>query len=417
MRSIRIVLWAALGLVVAAAAGFAVLAYQPEMAAVARPEPGSFDKALVERGRVLANYGDCTACHTRPDGPPFAGNFPLKTPFGTIYTSNITPDAETGIGTWSKEAFRRSMKDGVNRKGHHLYPAFPYDQFTKVRDADIDAIYAYLMAAVAPVRETTRENDFGFPFNIRATLAFWKALFLDKTPFRPDPSKDTAWNEGGYLVEGLGHCAACHSPRNVLGARTTPAYGGGSAEGWYAPPLNKDNLSQQPWTKLELVTYLMDGWQPKHGMAAGPMTPVVDALHQQNEIDVFAIAAYVDTLRAGEKPIDQAAVRAAALRLEWGNPHAPPVPKEFSEGAKVFEARCAQCHRSNGATVPLALQTSIHAPVSDSIVEVIRNGIRPPTGALGRSMPAFGSQLSDAEINALVKFLRARFSTQAPWKT
>ena len=171
MRISRIVLWAALGLVVAAAAGFAVLAYQPEMAAVARPDPGSFDKALVERGRVLANYGDCTACHTRPDGPPFAGNFPLKTPFGTIYTSNITPDTETGIGTWSKEAFRRSMKDGVNRKGHHLYPAFPYDQFTKVKDADIDAIYAYLMAAVAPVRETTRENDFGFPFNIRATLA------------------------------------------------------------------------------------------------------------------------------------------------------------------------------------------------------------------------------------------------------
>ena len=417
MRIIRIVLWTALGLVVAAAAGFAVLAYQPEMAAVARPDPGSFDKALVERGRVLANYGDCTACHTRPDGPSFAGNFPLKTPFGTIYTSNITPDAETGIGTWSKEAFRRSMKDGVNRKGHHLYPAFPYDQFTKVKDADIDAIYAYLMAAVAPVREATRDNDFGFPFNIRATLAVWKALFLDKTPFQPDPSKDTAWNEGGYLVEGLGHCAACHSPRNFLGARTTPAYGGGSAEGWYAPPLNKDNLSQQPWSKLELVTYLMDGWQAKHGMAAGPMTPVVDALHKQNEIDVFAIAAYVETLRAGEKPIDQAAVRAAALRLEWGNPHAPPVPKEFSEGAKVFEARCAQCHRSNGATVPLALQTSIHAPVSDSVVQVIRDGIRPPTGALGRSMPAFGSQLSDADINALVKFLRARFSTQPPWKT
>ena len=417
MRIIRIVLWAALGLVVAAAAEFAVLAYQPEMAAMARPEPGSFDQALVERGRVLANYGDCTACHTRPDGPPFAGNFPLKTPFGTIYTSNITPDAETGIGTWSKEAFRRSMKDGVNRKGHHLYPAFPYDQFTKVKDADIDAIYAYLMAAVAPVRETTRENDFGFPFNIRATLAVWKALFLDKAPFRPDPSKDTAWNEGGYLVEGLGHCAACHSPRNFLGARTTPAYGGGSAEGWYAPPLNKDNLSQQPWTKLELVTYLMDGWHAKHGMAAGPMTPVVDALHKQNEIDVFAIAAYVETLRAGEKPIDQAAVRSAALRLEWGNPQAPPVPKEFSDGAKVFEARCAQCHRSNGATVPLALLSSIHAPVSDSVVQVIRDGIRPPTGALGRSMPAFGSQLSDADITALVKFLRARFSTQPPWKT
>ena len=148
----RTVLWTAAGLIVAGAAGFAYLAYEPEMAAIARPDPGSFDKALLERGRVLANYGDCTACHTRPDGPPFAGNLPLKTPFGTIYTTNITPDVETGIGTWSREAFRRSMKDGVDRKGNHLYPAFPYDHFTKVKDADIDAIYAYLMAAIAPVQ-------------------------------------------------------------------------------------------------------------------------------------------------------------------------------------------------------------------------------------------------------------------------
>jgi len=417
LRISRIILWGIVALVVFAAVGFAALAWKPEIAAIARPEPGSFDKAQVERGRVLANYGDCTACHTRPDGPPFAGNFPLKTPFGTIYTSNITPDPETGIGTWSKEAFRRSMKEGVGRKGDHLYPAFPYDQFTKVKDADIDAIYAYLMTAVAPVRESTRGNDFKFPYNIRATLAVWKALFLDKAPVKPDPSQSAEWNEGAYLVESLGHCAACHSPRNAMGARTTPAYGGGSAEGWYAPPLNKDNLSQQPWSKVELVVYLMDGWHPRHGMAAGPMTPVVDALHKQNEIDVFAIAAYVGTLRAGEKPIDADAVRAAALKLEWGHPDAPPVPQEFSAGAKVFAAFCAQCHRAGGATLPLALLTSIHAPVADSVLEVIRNGIvSPPTGALGRSMPAFGPQLSQADTDALVKFLRARFSKQPPWK-
>src|SRR5262249_18439314 len=153
---------------------------------------------------------------------------------------------------------------------------------------------------------------------------------------------------------------------------------GGSAEGWYAPPLNKDNLSQRPWTKVELVVYLMDGWHPNHGMSAGPMTPVVDALHKQNEIDVFAIAAYVGTLRVGEKAIDAATAKTAALKLEWGHPEAPPVPKEVSEGAKVFEARCAQCHRHNGATVPLALQTSIHAPVPDNLGQVIRNGISPP---------------------------------------
>jgi mono/diheme cytochrome c family protein len=412
----RTLAWVAAAVIVAGVGGFALLAYQPEIGAVARPDPGSFDKAVVARGRVLANYGDCTACHTQPNGKPFAGNLPLKTPFGTIYTTNITPDADTGIGSWSREAFRRSMKSGVDRKGNHLYPAFPYDHFTKVKEADIDAIYAYLMAGVEPVRETTRGNNFSFPFNLRATLAVWKALFLDKTPFKPDPSKDAAWIEGAYLVEGLGHCAACHSPRNLLGARTTPDYGGGSAEGWYAPPLNKDNLSQQPWSKNELVVYLMDGWHPRHGMAAGPMTPVVDALHKQNEIDVFAIAEYVGTLRIGEKQLDADAVRSAAQKREWGHPEAPPVPKEFAEGAKVFEARCAQCHRDKGATVPLALQSSIHAPVSDSVREVIMHGITPSIGALGRSMPAFGPQLSDAERNALVRFVRARFSTQPAWK-
>jgi nicotinate dehydrogenase subunit B len=292
----------------------------------------------------------------------------------------------------------------------------PYDHFTKVKEADIDAIYAYLMAAVAPVRETTRESDFGFPFNVRATLAVWKALFLDKTPIAPDPSQSAEWNEGAYLVEGLGHSTVCHSPRNLMGARTTPAYGGGSAEGWFAPPLNKDNLSQQPWSKNEFVVYLMNGWHANHGIASAAMTPVVNALHKQNEIDVFAIAAYVGTLRAGEKPIDPATARAAALKLEWGLPEAPAVPQGLREGAKVFAALCAQCHRHNGATVPLALATSIQAPVADSVRQVIANGITPPIGALGRSMPAFGSQMSQAEIGALLRFLRGRFGRGEAWR-
>ena len=415
MKSGRIVLWMIVGLVVLAVAGVGLASRQPELAPVARQDPASFDKKMVDRGRVLAGFGDCTACHTREDGKPFAGNFPLKTPFGIIYTSNLTPDRETGIGTWSKEAFRRAMKDGVDREGDHLYPAFPYDHFTKVNDADIDAIYAYLMSAVEPVKEETRKNELGFPYNIRATLYVWKALFLDKTPWKPDPSKDAEWNNGAYLVEGLGHCGACHTPRNFMGAETTPTYGGGSAEGWHAPAINKDTLSQLPWTKAQLVGYLMDGWNRDHGMAAGPMTPVVNSLHKQNEIDVFAIAAYVLTLRSGAKPIDEAAVRDAALKREWGHREAPPVPKETSEGARVFEARCAQCHRSGGATVPLALQTSVNAPDASSVAHVIWSGIQPPQGALGRSMPPLGPQLSEAEMVALVKFLRARFTSRAPW--
>jgi len=405
----------AVGLGVLVVAGLGLASRQAELAPIARPDPASFDKKLVERGRVLAGFGDCTACHSREDGAPFAGNYPLRTPFGTIYTSNITPDRDTGIGTWSKDAFRRALKDGVDREGNHLYPAFPYDHFTKVKEDDIEAIYAYLMSAVEPVKEVTRGNELGFPFNIRATLYVWKALFLDKTPFKPDPSKDAEWNEGAYLVEGLGHCGACHTPRNFMGAETSPAYGGGSAEGWYAPPLNADSLSQQPWTKTQYVLYLMDGWQAQHGMAAGPMTPVVNALHKQNEIDVFAIAAYVATLRGAAKPVEEAAAKAAALKLEWGNPDAPPVPNELGEGARVFQARCAQCHHSSGATVPLALETSVNAPLPDSVARVIWSGIKPPQGALGRSMPAFGPQMSEAEMAALVRFLRARFTSRSPW--
>jgi len=415
MKSGRIVLWAVVAIMVVAAGWLFFASGAPEIAEVARPDPASFDKRVVERGRVLANFGDCTACHTRENGKPFAGNFALKTPFGVIYTSNITPDRETGIGAWPKEAFRRALKEGVDREGDHLYPAFPYDHFTKVKDEDIDAIYAYLMAAVDPVKEATKDNGLGFPFNVRPLLAVWKAMFLDKTPWKPDPSKDAEWNNGSYLVEGLGHCGACHTPRNFMGAETSPAYGGGSAEGWFAPPINKDSLSQQPWTKTQLVVYLMDGWHANHGMAAGPMTPVVNALHKQNEIDVFAIAAYVMTLREGAKPVDEAATRAAAAKLEWGSPDAPPVAKEHAEGAKLFQARCAQCHRAGGATLPLALQTSVNAPVPDSVAHVIWSGITPPQGALGRSMPAFGSQMSETEMVALVKFVRARFAKSGAW--
>jgi mono/diheme cytochrome c family protein len=410
MRGSRIALWAAVVLVLVVVAGVLLASRQSEMAPIARPDPASFDKRLVDRGRVLAVFGDCTACHTREDGQPFAGNFALKTPFGVIYTSNITPDPQTGIGTWSKEAFRRAMKEGVDREGDHLYPAFPYDHFTKVTNDDIDAIYAYLMGAVAPVKEETRKNELGFPYNIRATLYVWKALFLDKTPWKPDPTKDAEWNNGAYLVEGLGHCGACHTPRNFMGAETTPVYGGGSAEGWHAPAINKDSISALPWSKAQLVNYLMDGWHRDHGMSAGPMMPVVNSLHKQNEIDVFAIAAYVATLRGGAKPIDEAAVRTAAAKREWGHPEAPAVPKELAEGARVFQARCAQCHRSGGATVSLALQTSVNAPDPSSVAHVIWEGIKPPQGALGRSMPPLGQQMTEAEMIDLVKFVRGRYS-------
>jgi mono/diheme cytochrome c family protein len=204
------------------------------------PEPlrTAFDRAMLARGAELAAIGNCNVCHTRTGGAPYAGGRPIVTPFGTVFATNITPDAETGIGGWSQAAFSRAMREGVSRDGHHLYPAFPYDHMAKMREDDIRAVYAFIMTR-EPVRAMTPANVLAFPFNVRVLVAGWKLLFLDHRPLQPDPGKDAQWNEGAYLVEGLGHCGACHTPRNALGAeRRDQAYAGGETEGWTAPALN-----------------------------------------------------------------------------------------------------------------------------------------------------------------------------------
>src|SRR3954453_17260335 len=196
----------------AAVAAFAVI-WRPAIAAIEPPAAGSLDPALVKRGRELAAIGNCSDCHTLRGGKAFAGGLPVPTPFGTIYSSNITPDPETGIGRWSEAAFRRAMRDGVGRDGRHLYPTFPYDHFTHVTDEDDRALYAFLMTRPA-VRALPPRNELRFPLNQRATIAGWKLLFLHGGIFRRDPSQSAEWNRGAYLVEGLAHCGACHTPRN-----------------------------------------------------------------------------------------------------------------------------------------------------------------------------------------------------------
>jgi mono/diheme cytochrome c family protein len=247
-------------LAAAAVAGLLVLARQPEMAEVATPAPSSFDRGVVTRGAQLALIGNCNTCHTAPEGKTFAGGRALPTPFGTIHATNITPDPDTGIGRWSEEAFRRSLREGVRRDGAHLYPAFPYDHFTKVTDEDIAALYAYLMTR-EPVRAAAPANDLVFPLNVRATVAGWKLLFLQPGAYRPDPSRDAAWNRGKYLTDGLAHCGACHTPRNVLGAEKQDRYlAGGDAEGWHAPALNAQSPAPVPWDADSLFAYLRDGF-------------------------------------------------------------------------------------------------------------------------------------------------------------
>ena len=224
-----------------------------------RPVASSFDPAIVRRGAELALIGDCKTCHTAPGGRVFAGGLAMPTPFGTIYSTNITPEPETGIGSWSEAAFKRAMREGVDRRGRKLYPAFPYDHFTLTTDDDIKALYAFFMTR-DPVKVTAPANALPFPINVRLVLAGWKLLFLRERRLDPDPSRDEVWNRGRYLVEGLGHCGACHTPRNLMGAEEkSHEFQGGEAEGWRAYALGAASQSPMPWNEAALDQYLSKG--------------------------------------------------------------------------------------------------------------------------------------------------------------
>jgi mono/diheme cytochrome c family protein len=367
----------------------------------------SFAPDLVKRGSELAALGYCASCHTAETGKPFAGGRPLATPFGTIYGTNITPDTETGIGLWSQTAFNRAMRDGVDRAGRDLYPAFPYDHFTKLTDEDLGALYAFSMTR-QPVHAPNPANQLAFPYNVRPLLAGWKLLYLAKAPIPADQTKSTEWNRGAYLVEALSHCGACHTPRDRLGAEiASQRFDGGEAEDWWAPPLNRTSPSPVPWSEESLFNYLRS-WEAGHGGAAGPMAPVVTALASVPEQDVRAIAAYIASTLAkpaeSEKHLEDKQEQAAET-----NP----------QGAELYTGICAMCHETGGQ-VPftvssLAQHTSIHAPDPRNAIHVILDGIQPPEGTVGSIMPAFADTLNDAQIAEVVRYLRARFSSGPQW--
>jgi len=384
------------------------------------PDRSEFSSAIIEKGQALAAMGDCVVCHTREGGQDYAGGRALPTPFGLIYTTNITPDAETGIGQWSQAAFQRALREGVDRVGTYLYPAFPYDHFTRLTDEDIAALYAYLMTREA-VADVPPENELPFPFDRRVLMAGWNLLFLDKGAFEPDPSQDEQWNRGAYLVEGIGHCGACHTPRNRFGAEDPDArFGGGDVEGWHATALNAASPAPIPWDADSLVNYLLDGWDGKHGIAAGPMTPVVDELAGLSEDDAYAIAAYVLSFQGRGAAEDEiAAARAFAEERAFGSPATPAGgPQTASRpepGAAVFGRVCANCHRAGGRSVPLALTSTVNGPDPRNLLHIIANGIKPPQGAFDRSMPAFGGALDDRDLADLAVFVRSHFTEKPAW--
>jgi mono/diheme cytochrome c family protein len=362
--------------------------------------------ALLKRGKALTDAGDCVACHTAEKGKPFAGGRPVETPFGTIYSANITPDTATGIGNWTSDDFYRAMHEGVDPAGHRLYPAFPYPYFTKLTREDVEAIRVYLRT-LDPVKNTPRANDLIWPLNYRVFLRGWNWMFFDAGTFAPDPHKSAVWNRGAYLVEGPGHCGACHTPKNIFGAdKKDQRLAGGQLQNWFAPRItNAARRGIGSWQKDEIVEYLKTG-RNAHSGATGLMAEVVaDSTSKMSKEDLEAIATYLkDTPGSNEGSSDK--------------PSAAVMPA----GEAIFKDSCAGCHQSNGEGVgrmfpPLKANANAQSADPTTVLRVILNGAQTvatdarPTPV---AMPAYRWKLSDAQIAAVASYVRNAWGNSAP---
>jgi mono/diheme cytochrome c family protein len=403
-------------IVIAVVAAFA-LSYRPAIDPIAPPARSTFDAALIQKGAVLAEVGDCVVCHTPAGGKLFAGGLAVPTPFGTIYSTNITPDPDTGIGRWSQAAFDRALRQGVSRDGHLLYPAFPFDHFTHISDDDMKALYAFMMTR-EPVSSRPPANQLLFPIGFRPVMAGWDLLFLKAGPAPSDPSKSADWNRGAYLAESLGHCASCHTPRNFFGAESTSqAYAGAPVEQWIAPALNAASPAPIPWTVDSMTAYLRRGWADLHSVSAGPMQLVYHNLGDIPEGDVRAIATYLVDL-AGPPSADRQQRATDAQALVAQNVAAKPNPNE-AEGQAIFDATCNTCHRDGGPTLagrlPMALYSAVNAPSPRNLINVILQGVQPVSIEPSPIMPPFGAVLTDAQLTTLVGYVRSRYSAEPAW--
>ncbi|WP_343583933.1 cytochrome c [Pseudomonas sp.] len=372
-------------------------------------KPVEFDTAQIARGADVVTAGDCAVCHTRPGGKYLAGGLPLVTPFGTLYSTNITPDATTGIGQWPFEAFVRAMREGISRDGHFLYPAFPYKHYRLLSDDDLADAYAYLMSG-PPVYEPATPNRMKFPMNIRPLVSGWNLMFLHTAPFEPAAQQSQQWNRGRYLVEGAGHCGGCHTPLNFLGAeKDTKALSGGVVDGWEAPSLLGLASREKPWSQTQLVEYLQAKVVDNHGTPAGPMRPVSQELARLPQTDVDAIAEYLLSLPASDakpSPIGAStALTAESARL----------------GHDLFQGACAGCHggaapmRAIDGRPALTTTSAVQADKPRNFIKTVLEGIAPTPGEPGPAMPPFAASLNDQQLTALAEFIRHQASPDKPW--
>ncbi|WP_129778261.1 c-type cytochrome [Peristeroidobacter soli] len=373
------------------------------------PATGDQGNSLIERGRYLARAGNCVSCHTAPGGQPFAGGLGFETPFGKLYSTNITSDPDAGIGKWTEEQFVRAVREGVRPDGAHLYPAFPYTAYTKLSDEDVAALYAFLKI-VPPVSEQPPQNEMGFPFNQRWALGLWKTMFFDAGRFQPDSAQSPEWNRGAYLVESLGHCSACHSPRNFLGAeQTSKAYTGGEytdkvvtgeSRPWSAPNLTSAKNGLGPWPVEEVATYLKTG-RNSFSETHGPMNEVIlNSTRHLTDADTLAMARYLKSLPADEGAIGKPASEAV-----------------LSAGEALYSVHCGTCHQPNGlgaqafdAGAKLVGNPVVQASNPASLINVILYGphlAKLPGPKRWKDMPGhFGDKLADDEVAAIASYLR-----------
>jgi len=391
------------------AAGAAWYAHATRLVPVAPESTVPVNAELVERGAYLARAGNCAACHSTPGGTPYAGGEGIATPFGTVYGSNLTPDEATGLGRWSAGDFWRALHHGQSRDGRLLYPVFPYPDYTRVSRADSDALFAFLQS-LPPKEQAQRQNELRYPYSTQAALVGWRTLFFSPGEYQPDENKPPEWNRGAYLVQGLGHCMACHAPRNAFGATASePDFSGGQIpmQGWYAPSLSAPGeAGVQDWPQAEVVRLLRDG-HSERGSTLGPMADVVAGSTQHlDEADLRAMANYLQSLPSVPLSVE------ASPRAE---------PEVLALGQRIYEDSCAQCHGMAGVSEKpgfpsLAGHRSVTMPSSANLVQVILRGAYAPSTAGNPApygMPPFAQSLSDAEVAAVASYVRSAWGHKA----
>ena len=362
----------------------------------------------VARGKTLVDAGDCASCHTADTAKPFAGGKRIDTPFGGIYSPNLTPDSETGLGGWSDDDFYRALRFGVAPDGSRYYPAFPYPNFTKLTRQDIGAIRAYL-ATLTPVKNSPPPPELRWPLNYRVVMRGWNWLFFKPGILMPDQQKSAEWNRGRYLAEGTGHCGACHTPKNIFGAdKRGQAFGGGLVQGMFAPRLDAAPRSGlKSWSVEDIAEYLQSGRNGRSHAGELMSEVVVNSTSKMSDADVHAIAVYLKDLPAGAAEPSSSA---------------PPPAAAMADGEKLYKGACIACHEVDGSGAPriyppLPGNANLQSADPSSTLRIILDGAQTVTTARAPnkgSMPAYAAKLGDQEIADVATYIRNAWGNAAP---